>query len=240
MTTLYLDIETKPRPDLVDKFLKRFPDYDPEDCKFGNIKDPHKIQLKLDEHREKYEKAKLQHRQDAIDKAALSPNTGEILCIQIARNDCPVEILEGDEKQTLKYFWQEAAMDVGEIVTWSGSNKGGSFDQWWIYHRSWVHNLNIPFIMHDVWKDCARAFLNAAPWGSYQSLEDAGVSLQFKVYDTSPVCGKNFAEFWETDREKALVYAKQDVTLLRQIWKRVRGLDQVEDDGNQMKMEGVV
>jgi hypothetical protein len=236
MKRIYLDIETRPLPERVDLFLKPYPEYNQDDCKMGNIKDPEKREAKLAAHRASYMDDKVKYRQEAIDKAALSPNTAEILCIQVAEDDNDVEILSGDERAMLVEFWKMVGNNVGQVINWTGNNKGGNFDKNFLFRRSWFHGVQIPYFPHDGWKNCAKAFLADADWGTYYKLENAAIELGFKVINTGPVTGATFAKFWETDRASALVYARQDVVLLRQIWKRIRGLDQEPEDENQMKM----
>jgi len=70
------DIETGPLPE--DVILSVLPPFDPEDVKLGNLKDPVKVAAKIDEAREN-------HAAKFIEKAALSPLTGEVLVSAIYR-----------------------------------------------------------------------------------------------------------------------------------------------------------
>lgn len=215
---LYLDIETKPDPDRVAEFMKPFPAYDPFDCKIGNLKDPDKIAAKLEQHQSDWAAKKAEHEAKAHDRAALSPATGSILCIQLAVNDAEVMVMAGEEREILHQFSQYIEELPGEVVTWSGSNSSGNFDLNFLHRRAWAHRVSMiePYRV----KDLTKHFLQYADWGSYLSLENAAKELGIEVEDTG-VTGKEFHLKWESDREAAMKYATQDVELLRKIYKRI-------------------
>lgn len=222
MNTLYYDIETKPDQERVKSMLDPYPAYDAGTCKMGNIKDEAKVLDKLAAHKAAWENGKLNQLQDALDRAALCPSTGSILCIQYAMNDGPAEIIaDDDEKKMLMKWWAVVGDNVHRAVNWTGSNKGGNFDKNYLMRRSWAHGL-MPFPISN-WKDAAREFLADADWGSYYKLEKAARELGIKVEDTGEVTGKTFSYHWITNREEALKYAKQDVELVRSIWIKMMG-----------------
>lgn len=202
MNTLFYDIETKPNPARVDEL------FDPAEVKVGNLKDPEKVQQKI-----AAAKAK------AFERAALSPATGEILVIQIALNDGPVEVFYDEEPEMLKRWWEVASENVGRLVNWTGNNSSGNFDANFLVRRSWAYGIEVPYL--DGWTNAAKDFLRYADWNSFYSLEKAGAELGFEVQDCAPVTGKTFAKYWDENRPLAMKYAKQDVELLRAIWDRI-------------------
>jgi hypothetical protein len=222
MNTLYYDIETKGDPERAEQFCKPFPAYDPTTCKVGNLKDALKIADAQQKHRAKYERDRIAHYQEARDKAALSPLTGEILIVQYARNDEDVQIIGGTEEEILREWWKIAALDVDKLVNWTGCSDRSNFDRHFLEVRSMVHDIKRPFIADKLWLDAAQIMLRHGQFPSYCKLENAARVLGIPVQDCGGVTGANFAQMWEEDRGGATFYATQDVVLLREIWRRMR------------------
>jgi len=116
MSNIIFDIETGAIPDAewaelfsfdeasVKNFLLLSKEFDPAEVKTGNIKDPAKIKEKVEAAREKFEleksgaKAAIETaRDDAwnkfVEKAALSPLTGQVLAVGYYREDWSPEPL---------------------------------------------------------------------------------------------------------------------------------------------------
>lgn len=143
------DIETRPVPEAVAKYTKPFPDFDVSAVKCGNMKDPDKIAEKKAQAQADHELARLDYWKKAYDNAALDPFTGAIVCIGIASDTGPVEILdEKTEAGTLRQFWQlfELAENaVTKWVFWSGSgDPSRKFDIDFIVTRSRINRVPIP------------------------------------------------------------------------------------------------
>jgi len=221
MNTTYLDIETKPLPQEVEQYLKPFAAYDANECLTGNIKALDKIEEKHAAHRAKYNVAKKKYLNDAIDKAALYPPTGQIITIQYAVQDADVVVIHGDEVDMLEQWWEVAADDTHRFINWTGNNSSGNFDWNFLIRRSWKHGVTVPHLDRGCIVNAAKRYMEFAEWNSYLKLERAALELGIPVEDTGKVEGKNFWAFWESDREAALKYCVQDVILLREIWKRM-------------------
>ena len=86
MSNLILDIETGGAADAASLF-------NPDDVKLGNVKDPSKVEAKIEEAREAF-----------VKKAALNAETGEILAVGILDGDKEL-ILVGQEKEILEATW---------------------------------------------------------------------------------------------------------------------------------------
>lgn len=92
------DIETAPLP--ADEIEAKIEPFNPDDVKIGNLKDPYKIE-------EKIEAARANHLQSKIDKAALDPALSNVVAIgYIIKGE--VELDFNEPKQLIERFWEVA------------------------------------------------------------------------------------------------------------------------------------
>jgi hypothetical protein len=143
-----LDIETKPRPELVDRFSKPFPDFDANAVKCGNLKDPVKIAEKINQAKADHEAECEAYWKNLRDRAALNPFTGEILIIGLVNEHGDVRFLEGNEATILGAFWElfiEHGQAQRRFVYWSGcGNSSQNFDIDYIVTRSRILGIPVP------------------------------------------------------------------------------------------------
>lgn len=153
------DFETKPcKPELVDKFTPEFEEFNEAEIKYGNIKDPVKIQEKLNNAKIAHFKAESAYLAKAQDKAALSPLTGSICAVGIHGQDGVLTKYDHDgksEPELILWFW-----DVYERLCVRETRKGkkiylagwnsDAFDIPFIIKRSWYHGIRIPDNVIDV------------------------------------------------------------------------------------------
>ena len=224
---IFYDIETGPNMARVNAMILASP-FDPSTVAVGNLKDPAKIEAKISA-------AEAGHAAAIFDRAALNPATAEILCIQLAVGDNPVSIIDGDEAESLKVFWQVISKDAKKAINWTGSNLSGNFDLNILCRRSWALGVRVPLDLHELTHhgDLAQRFLAYADRPSYCGLERAARELGIPVEET-PVTGADFYKWWNgttgvgtkhDQREAAKHYARQDVVLLREIAKRIGGAE---------------
>src|SRR5690348_11390018 len=117
------DIETKPRTELVKRFVEPFPAFDPEAVKYGNTKDPEKRAVILAEKEAGHKADEVAYWARAHDRASLNPLTAEIVCIGLLI-DGRVRIISGDEKSVLTEFWEifgSQKFASERFVFWSGN-----------------------------------------------------------------------------------------------------------------------
>lgn len=142
------DIETKPVPELVEKFTKPFPEFDPKAIKLGNLKDPAKIQEKLACCKADHEADRVAYWKNAHDRAALNPFTGQIVVIGLINQDAAIVYLEGDEKNIVRLFWHHFTQpDDGarKFLFWSGCGAAEKmFDLDYIVTRSRILGVKVP------------------------------------------------------------------------------------------------
>jgi hypothetical protein len=211
------DIETKPRTDLVRRFIKPFPAFDPAAVKYGNTKDPAKraelLALKESDHATE-EQA---YWKNAEDRASLNPLTAEIVCIGLLMDGKPV-ILSGNERDVLTEFWATFAdhrLASEKFVFWSGTgNPSENFDVDMIVRRSWLLNVKVSPLafsgryLANRFEDAAGRYL-LFKREAYCGLSKAALELGlfegdetikpaiFPKTDNDPVQGVNFYQWWE-------------------------------------------
>lgn len=221
------DIETKPHDEA--ELLKTLKPFDKQSVKIGNLKDPDKIEAKI-------EQAEIEYKRQYLDKAALSPHTSSICAIGINKsNSEKITILKGDEASILIDFWEHYKSNNDPWAFWSGSNNREAFDPRHIIVRSWKLGLNVPYgtvrqggYLTDRFFDLSPVYLFGSPFPSYCSANDCaeqlnlqccccGKLLSKKMLKELGVEGKNFHEVLETNHDLALEYLKNDIIIERAI-----------------------
>lgn len=143
------DIETRPLPELVTKFAQPYPDFDEAAVKYGNTRDPAKRAALLAEKRQEHENGRAPYWANLIERAALDPFTGALVCIGvITDNGTPEIISETTEAGTLRKFWAlyaAAENATTKFVFWSGRGDAAKkFDPDFIVTRSRIVGVKLP------------------------------------------------------------------------------------------------
>ena len=180
----------------------------------ANLRDPDKIAAAVE-----------QRRKDWFDKAALSPLTGRILAIGIKRvGDTEHTILTGPEQTILEEFWR--LRSDNHPATWVGHNIM-SFDLPFIARRCWLHGITLPL---KFWKgnrfDRDEGVDTMALWSCGQTGCNASkISLdnmaRFFGVGAKTGDGAHFANLFDTDRDAAINYLKNDLDLTEAVWLKV-------------------
>lgn len=247
---ILIDIETKPKPELVERYIKPFEALDPSAIKYGNTKDPVLRANKLKEEQEKHGAAEIAHWSNAKDRAALNPLTGEILCIGMLHSGGVIEIIGDDdcgEKVILQRFW-DIFLDPNFIsepfVFWSGNGSStDNFDPDYIIRRSWILGVKVPPSAFNEgylgrrFQDATRRYLLGKRDGfcgltraaDELGLYSQGADIAPKT-DTDLVKGENFWQWWEgriegqakeAQRDFAEKYLRNDLRTLAAINDRI-------------------
>lgn len=240
-----LDIETKPRLDLVRRFVKPPENFSPELVKYGNTKDPAKRAELLIQKENDHAAEVSAFWQKAKDRASLNPLTAEIVCIGLLIEGKPV-ILSGAEPVLLTNFWATFASHglAGEkFVYWSGNGQPSeNFDPDMIIKRSWIQGVRIGTAFNgrylsNRFEDAAgryllykrEAFCGVSRAADELNLFSPDSEIKPKSED-DPVCGENFWQYWEGLREgmdpgvqRALAtnYLHNDLFLLNAVANRI-------------------
>ena len=243
---ILIDIETAPRPDLVERYIRPLGPFDADAVKYGNTKDPAKRKLLLATKEAEHDDARAAHFFKARAMAALDPLTAEIVVIGVI-NEGGIEYLEGTEREVLEQFWhlwRQGESTREEIVSWSGNTTPECFDPMMIIKRSWACGLKVPQLatngryLGSRWEDATTRYL-IGKFQAFCALTRAADELGlFESHpDLAPkaegdlVTGKDFHLWYdgkadselppEGQRELALSYLRNDLLLLQAIVERI-------------------
>lgn len=201
-----VDIETGPRPD-ASEFL---PPIEPP----ANCKDAAKIEAYLTDRRAKQ-----------LEQAALSAETGRVLCVGLLRDGAqPQHLHDDDEAALLRKTWLELEThDSSEVfVTFCGHR----FDWPYLLRRSAALGVPAPNWFPRDGRFPKHAFCDVAELWQFGDRTET-----ISLHRLARLCGlpgktghgANFAELWATDRPAALAYLRQDLELTRALWCRLAG-----------------
>ncbi len=254
---LIFDIETGPLPEqqlreICPPFVAppHPGEFDPASVKYGNLKDQAKRDAKLEECREAHAKAvadydtnveaaRAAHFAEFIDKAALSPMTGEVVAIGYQSDKGAaidgVGVFPGDdadeivtEAAVLENFWQRYSLVQQQSRRMVGWNING-FDLNFIWMRSIKLGVEIPTSAWNFrgrwfnWDE--RAFFDLmlvfSCGGKFVKLDDA---CQFLGCGGKNGEGRDFARLWhgtQEERSQAESYLLNDLAMTAAVAKRL-------------------
>lgn len=250
-SVLVYDIETMPAPEeTIRQFFKeenvKLPkhpgQFDPQQVKYGNIKDPAKRDKKLHDEMAKHrqalasyitdcEKAKHDAWEEFVAGAALSPAIGRVLAIGygLATKDGLVYCLDVDEeneRNLLRRHWalvNPVWRRGGKLVSFNGHR----FDYPFCRRRSWAYeDVNPPNLvtkyrkMEDFCVDALEEYRTGGGWNENIKLDELAKIMGFGG-KLEGMTGALFYETWKSDPEKALDYLARDVELTYLVAKRM-------------------
>lgn len=222
MAVIIFDIETGPLAD--DELERLIPPFDPESVKCGNLKDPEKIAAKIAE-------AEGEHRRQFIERAALSPLTGQVLAIGYLGQRTAIHGTGGDqgERELLGAFWRKYLQCRQRRVKMVGHNIE-SFDVPFLVRRSWIRGVEVPdtvfsgrYIDGHVFFDTMRLWQCGSYRDQYASLDSLARAFGVggKPDGTS---GADFARLWNgtpEEREQARAYLLNDLQMTAAVAERM-------------------
>lgn len=247
---IVFDIETGP---IDEDFIRELlPDFDPDSMgdppgefdessvKLGNLKDQEKIRAKIEKAREdhndavtkwnaKASTARADYWRAVLEKAALSPITGQVLAIGYGDGDSVV-IDDGsdDERKILKTFWEDFEATGARYCGWHIAG----FDVWFLVNRSRILGIPHPEVLDrngrylnscfidlmEHWNCGARSVYDPFAGKSKSGAKAKDIAKVLGVArpaDATPVVhGGQFAEFWrgtKEQREQAREYLRWDI-----------------------------
>ena len=217
MQTIIFDVETGPLAE--SELVAMMPAFDPAEVKCGNLKDPAKIAEKIAE-------AEANHRRDFFDKAALDPLTGRVIAIGMVLADGHQDFDEGkfviighdDEARTLREFWEALRGDMGRVNPVIGFNIHG-FDLPFLIRRSWKHRVTVPFGIRRgrYWSDQVCDMRDCWQLGDRQARGSLDSIARHLGVGAKNGDGKAFAELWQTNRQQAEAYLRNDIQLTAKV-----------------------
>jgi len=204
MKYIVFDIETMGKTEAeLEEFMPEF-----EASKV--LKDPDKIKADLDKKKEEW-----------LREAPLKAERGAILVIGLLDHNDNIQILEGDERDIIEAFWSHYRRSTCQFLGHNIKN----FDVPFLVRRSWVHGLQVP---SDVMSGryLGRRFgdtMEAWSCGTRDMIKLDTLAKMFGV-GAKNGSGEKFAGLYlagGSAREDALNYLKNDLTLTRDVAKRM-------------------
>lgn len=242
---IVFDIETGPLPaDQLAAVMPAFdevaavPDvgpFDPASVAVGNLKDPAKIQAKIDEARARHElaaktvdarraEARARHAREFAEKAALSAISGRVKAIGVLGDDGDASLFLGeecdDERCVIASFWHVVAEHPGESFV--GHNIFG-FDLPFLVRRSWLLGLGVPAAIRDgrYWSRQFIDLMDRWSCGTRDFIPLDTISRALGGPGKPEGCtGADFARLFDAggqEREAALAYLCNDLAMTRRV-----------------------
>lgn len=179
----------------------------PEFSAPSNYKDEEKISQNIAEQKIKWK-----------ERAALSPLTGQVLCIGYKDLDGSLQVIDGggDEKALLTQWCDLVSLYKAE--TFVGFNTH-LFDIPFLTKRCWRHGIK-PFMRPGVnmrhlenWVDLRDVW----QMGDRQAEGSLDAIAKFLGVGAKNGDGKDFHKLWQTDRDAAMLYLQNDLGLAHSI-----------------------
>lgn len=215
MKTFVFDIETAPLPD--DELARLQDPFNPADVKLGNVKNPELISAKL-------KTAAENHFSDFKERAALDAISGKVLAIGFMEMDGnEISIIHGhDEEKILTEFEAMIYGTPGNQNRWIGFNSN-QFDWPFIVKRGWKYGLKIQrFFMRGRYaSDYMIDLRDKWQLGDRRASGSLDAVSKHLGLAGKTGSGKDFADLYDTDQEKALAYLQNDVQLTRDVAEKI-------------------
>lgn len=211
MLPLFFDIESGPLPEA--ELLASMPEFEAA----ANLKDPVKIEASIAAKKAKW-----------LEQAALSPLTGEILCIGVLETDGGFSLEARTEPEMLKAFWglvEEncfGTMKAGVLVGWCCWH----FDLPFLIKRSMKHGVAIPLGLRSNgrWHQNLVDAMVLWQMGDREATSGLDSVAKFLGIGAKTGDGADFAQLWKSDKAKASDYVENDLRLTAAIYEKVRNL----------------
>jgi DNA polymerase elongation subunit (family B) len=131
----------------------------------------------------------------------------------------PNVAIASDEKTLLEFFWQLAADHKYELV---GFNITG-FDLPFLFRRSWKLGIKPPSIIRRgrYWADSIIDLMELWAFFRQEQRESLNTICRALGFGEKSGSGKDFAELWANDREKAVEYCKNDLRLTKSLYEKL-------------------
>lgn len=175
---------------------------------------------------------------EAIGKTALDGTWGEVLCIGLAINDDPVEVIvrgDGTEERLLKTFAEKVENGCRALLksggfwevgaTWIGHNLQ-DFDLRFLWQRSRIHGVKFPFELPIGKPNYQRGpflFDTMKEWAGYgKRIKQTDLELAFGIERKDDITGADvFKAYQAGELDKIINHCRQDVENLRAIYRRM-------------------
>lgn len=215
---IYCDIETGPLPEA--ELSAVMPEFEPA----ANLKDPEKIKANIEAKKAKW-----------MADAALSPLTGEVLCIGYIIEDGFI-MDERPEPELLGHFWdlvQENLFDDPSLIVHFIGWCCHKFDLPFLIKRSVRYGIPIPFGVrlqgagrgqHSYWNEKLVDLMVQWQLGDREAESSLDSVARFLGVGQKSGKGADFAFLWKNDKVAARKYLENDCRLLQGIHQKMGNL----------------
>lgn len=216
MKTIFYDLESGPLPE--SELAAVMPEFEPA----ANLKDPLKIEANIAAKKAKW-----------LEQAALSPLTGEILCIGIIDATGAFLTDERPEPEMIQGFWdmikEQVLGDISNAVHAVGWNCH-RFDLPFLIKRSLKHRISVPFGVRlagagrgqrSYWHEKLEDAMIQWQLGDREAESSLDSVAKFLGVGKKLGSGADFAFLWKNDRAAARAYVANDCRLLQQVHERM-------------------
>ncbi len=216
MKNLFFDIETGALPET--ELAEMMPEFEPA----ANLKDPEKITANIATKKAKW-----------IADAALSPITGQVLCIGIVDIDGTFHIEAREEPAMLKAFWNLVQSNLFDdpaasypLVGWCCHK----FDLPFLIKRSMRHGIAVPFLVrpsgsgrgqHSYWHEKLIDAMIVWQMGDRESESSLETVSRFLGTGRKSGKGSEFSFLWKNDKAAAIAYCENDCRLIKANYERM-------------------
>jgi len=219
-TTIIFDIETGGLPEAELRALYREPTFE----EFAAECDQ---RWKPETKAAKWEEARASGWNRFVERAALSPLTGQVLAVGVyyAGRPEPIEIFSEDEPDILARFWDLVDDDASLFI---GHNIHG-FDLPFFVRRSWKHRIAVPEGLIERNRYWSPRFIDTmAVWsaGDRNGTVSLDTLARFFGVGQKPegIGGGDFARLWAgtvDERRKAITYLRNDLDMTAAVAERM-------------------
>ncbi len=207
---IYFDCETSALPE--SELLALMPTFEPA----KNLVDQAKIAASIEKQKTAF-----------VEKAALSPITGQILCIGLL-NENGFALIAGDESEMLEAFWGRVqavcfgTLQARSLVGWCSWH----FDLPFLIKRSL--KLGVPFPAglrcNGRWHPSLVDAMVLWQMGDREAASSLDTVAKFLGLGAKSGNGADFAWLWKQDNAAAIKYVENDLKLTAAIYEKVQQL----------------
>lgn len=232
------DIETEGATTLefIQEIYPPYPQFVPEGVKCGNLKTEEEKAAKVEAARQEHTAQEAAHWEQKLEKAALSAETGRVVTIGYLPVGAPdeeayLDDADFDEERLLRRFWagyEKVVRQRGRIIGWNSNG----FDIPYLIKRSWIVGVPVPASVFrgrwisDTFVDLMQVW-SVHEFKKFAKLDACARVLGIGNKTDQACCGAEFAKWYRDPErhEEAKEYGLLDLTLTREIYCRLSGVD---------------
>jgi len=211
------DIETVPNWDLPKECI---PQFDPDSVKLGNLKDKDKVEAKIEEARQEFDKG-------LVKKMSLDPDLCRVVCVGTGDSTSVLGSVWVDEKMLLEIVWKNITNLYFKHIPLVSFN-GIQFDLPVLWHSA--IRLGIP-VDPQMYRDLTKKYDNRFNFDLMQILsgwdrtryKSQDFYQRWLGFEGKKDSGSQVYQWWiDKEYEKIKQHCEADVNSLVKIWERLQ------------------